>query len=106
MSEPYLEAMAMLLAVSYIPYAKSSKEKTDNIITFGHFEEGGFLSGTRNDMESGNEYDDDSTIPPLISEEKMGAMSSGDEYNSELMYMDVLEDIHDGSQYHPKINRI
>ena len=38
--QPYAEAMDIHLAVSYIPCAKSSKEKTDDIITFGKFEEG------------------------------------------------------------------
>ena len=32
-------------------------------------------------MKSSNEYDEDSTLVPLISEEEMDAMSSGDEYD-------------------------
>ena len=39
-SRPYLEAMAMLLAVTYTPYATSSKEQTSDVITFAQFEEG------------------------------------------------------------------
>ena len=35
---------------------------------FVHFEEGGLLSETCNDAESGDEYADDSMIPPLLSE--------------------------------------
>ena len=35
----------------------------------------------------------------------MDAMSSGDESDAETMSMDMLEDICDGSQYHPRINR-
>ena len=33
------------------------------------------LSETRDDAESGNESDDDSTMPPLTSEEEMYEMS-------------------------------
>ena len=58
----------MLPAVSYIPYAKSPKEKAGDIITFAQFEEEGLLSETRNDTGSGNKYDDDSTLATLISE--------------------------------------
>ena len=39
------------------------------MITFAQFEEGVLLSETRNDTESGNEYEDDSTHAKLISEE-------------------------------------
>ena len=47
----------MRLAVSYIPYAKYSKEKTVDIITFAQFEEGGLLSENHNDVETVNESD-------------------------------------------------
>ena len=40
MSRPYSEAMAMNPEVTYTPYDTSSKEKTDDIITFAQFEEG------------------------------------------------------------------
>ena len=40
-----------------------------NIITLAHFEEGGLLSETRDDTGSGNKYDDNSNMPPLISKE-------------------------------------
>ena len=61
--------MDMRPAVSYIPCDTHSKEQTDDIITFTQFEEGGLLSETRKNAESGNKSDDDSTIPPLISKE-------------------------------------
>ena len=48
-SRPYAEAMAMRPAVTYTPYATSSKEKTGDVITFTQFEEGNLLSETRND---------------------------------------------------------
>ena len=66
--------MVMRPAVSYTTYAISSREKTGYIITLARFEEGNLLSETHNllsetrdDTESGNESDDDSTMPPLIS---------------------------------------
>ena len=62
-------------ALSYIPYDTSSKEQTGDIITFAQFEEGGFLSESCNGMEIGNKYDDDSTLPPLFSEEEIDAIS-------------------------------
>ena len=45
-------------------------------------------------------------MPPLISKEEMDAMDSGDEIDDDLMSTDMLEDIHDRSQYQPKIYRI
>ena len=65
MSQPYAEAMDMIPAVSYIPYATYTREQTSKIITFTHFEEGDLLSETRNvfyetrdDTKSRNEYDE------------------------------------------------
>ena len=48
-SRPYSEAMVMRPAVTYTPYATSSKEQTDDVITFAQFEEGNVLTETRND---------------------------------------------------------
>ena len=56
-SRLYAEAMVMRLAVTYTPYATSSKEQTGDVITFAHFEEGNLISETRNDTESGDESD-------------------------------------------------
>ena len=39
-SRPYSEAMPIRPSVTYTPYATSSKEQTDNVITFAQFEEG------------------------------------------------------------------
>ena len=52
--------------VSYKPYAISLRVGNGDIIIFAQFEEGNVLSETRDDTESGNESDDDSTMPPLI----------------------------------------
>ena len=80
------------------------KEKTGNIIKFAKFEEGNLLSKTHNNTVS-NKKSDDSTLSPLINDEEMDAMSSGDESDAEPMSTDMLEDICYGSKYHPSINR-
>ena len=41
-------------SVTYTPCAKSLREKTGDIIMFAKFEEGGLLSETRDDAESGD----------------------------------------------------
>ena len=61
-SRPYSEAMEMCPAVTYTPYATSSREQTGDVITFAQFEEGTILTETRNDAESGDEYDSESFI--------------------------------------------
>ena len=43
-------------------YPTSSKEQTSDVITFAQFEEGGLISETRNDTESGDESDSESII--------------------------------------------
>ena len=50
-SRPYLEAIDMPPAVSYITYATSYDEQTGNIITFSQFEEGGLVETERNSEE-------------------------------------------------------
>ena len=54
---PYSEAIAMRPAVKYTPYTTSSREKTDDVITFAQFEEVNILTETRNNAESGDESD-------------------------------------------------
>ena len=61
-SQPYSEVMTMRLAVTYTPYATSSREQTGNVITFSQFEEGNILTETRNDAESGDESDSESIM--------------------------------------------
>ena len=90
--------------MSYITYSESPRDQTGNIITFTQFEECNLLSETRDDTEKSNKYDDNSTLPPLIIEEEMDEMSSGDGSDDEPMSTDMLEDIRDGSQYHPIIH--
>ena len=59
----------MCPSVTYAPCATSLREQTCDIITFTQFEEGDLLSETCNDAEIGDKSDDNSIIPPLISEE-------------------------------------
>ena len=61
-SRPYAEAMAMRPAVTYTPYATSSKEQSGDVITFAQFEEGDLISETRNNIESGDESDRESIM--------------------------------------------
>ena len=75
-SQPYAEAMAMRPAVTYTPYATSSKEQTGDIITFAQFEEGNILNKTHNDSESGDESDNESI---MMSKQDLDAINYGDE---------------------------
>ena len=94
----------MLPSVIYTPCATSSREQTGDIITFTQFEEGNLLSESCNDAESGDESDDNSVMPPLLSLEEMDAMYYGDESDHDSMFTAMLEDICDRSQYHPSVN--
>ena len=78
-SQPYSKAMAMHTTVTYRPCETSSREKSGDIIIFAQFEEGNILTKKFNDAESGDESDDDSIMPPLLSKEDMDTMDSGDE---------------------------
>ena len=95
----------MCTSVTYTPCATSSRGQTGDIIMFTQFEEGGLLSETRNDAESSGKSDDNSIILPLLSEEEIDVMDSGDEPYDDPIYMHMLEDICDGSQSHPNVNR-
>ena len=105
-SRTYSEAMAMHPSFSYIPCDASSKEQTGDMITFAQFKEGYLLSEAREDAESDNEINDDSIMPPLLTLEEIDALDSGDDSDDEPMSTEMLEDIRDGNQYHPNVNRI
>ena len=68
-------------AVTYTPCAMSSRGKTGNIITFAQFQEGGILTKTCNDAESGDESDDESIF----------TIDYGDESDHDLIYREMLE---------------
>ena len=44
-------------------------------------------------------------MPPLINKEEIYTMDSGDESEDKPMSTDMLEDICDGSNSHPSINK-
>ena len=92
----------MCPAVTYSPYAMSLREQTGDLITFAQFEEGNILTKTRNDAESGDEYDNESI---MMSKQDMDAINSDDESDHDLISTEMLEDIRDGSQNHPNVNR-
>ena len=89
-------------AVTYAPYATSPKEQNGNIITFAQFEEENILTETCNDAESGDESDNKSI---MMSEQDMENINSGDELDHDLISTQMLQDIRDGSQTHPNINK-
>ena len=105
-SQPYSEAMVMRTFVTYILCATSLRGETGNIITLTQFEEGKILTKNRNDVEIGDKSDDNSIMPPLLSEEEIDAMDSGDDSDHDLISTDMLEDISDGSRSHPNVNQI
>ena len=94
--------MTMFPAVTYTPYATSSKEKTGDVITFAQFEEGNIFTETRNDAESGEKSDNESI---MMSKQDMEDINSGDESDHDLISTGMLEDIHDRSQTHTNFNR-
>ena len=94
--------MAMRPAVTYTPYATSSKEQTGDVITFAHFEEGNLLSENRNDTESGDESDSESI---MMSEKDMENLDETEKFDEGLISTEMLQDICDGNQNHPKINK-
>ena len=61
--------MAIHPAVTYITCATSSREQTGDIIIFAQFEEGDLLSETNDDVESCDNSNEDSIMPPLTSKE-------------------------------------
>ena len=44
-------------------------------------------------------------MPPMLSEEDIDAMDSGNESDHDLIPTEMLEDIRDGSQTHPNVNK-
>ena len=101
-SRPYSEAMEMRPAVTYAPYATSSKEQTGDIITFAQFEEGNILTETCNDAESGDESNNESIT---MREQDMENIDSSDESDHDLISTEMLHDIRDGSHTHLNFNK-
>ena len=94
--------MAIRPAVTYNPYATSSKEQTGDVITFAQFEEGDLLSKTRNDTESCDESDSESI---MMSEKDMENLDETEKFDNDLISTETLHDIRDGNQTHPKMDK-
>ena len=103
--QPYSEAMAVRPYETYTPCATSSREQTGDIITLEQFEQENLLSETNKDTEIGDESDDDSMMPPLLSKEDMDAMNSGNDSDHDPISTELLEDIRERSQSHLNVNR-
>ena len=92
----------MRLAVTYTPYATSSREKTGDVITFAQFEEGNILTETRSDTESGEKSDSESL---MMNKQDMENLDSNEQSDHDLISMEMLEDIREGSQTHMTDNK-
>ena len=94
--------MAMRPEVTYTPYATSSREQTGDVIAFAKFQGGDILTETRNGAESGDKSDNKSI---MMSEQDMENLDSNEQSDHDLISMEMLEYIRDGSQTHPTINK-
>ena len=94
--------MAMRPAVMYTPYATSFIEQTGNLITFTQFEEGKILIETLNDAKSDDESDNKYI---MMSEQDMENLDEKEKSDHDLISTEMLEDIRDGSQTQPNVNR-
>ena len=94
--------MAMHPAVTYTPYATSSKEKIGNVITFAQFEEGNILTETCNNGESCEESDSKSL---MMKEQYMENIDSNKNFDHDLISTEMLQYILDRSQTHPTVNK-
>ena len=92
----------MCPAVTYTPYATSSKEKTGDVITFTQFEEGNSLNETRNDTESDDGPDSESM---MMSDRDMENLGETEKFDEGLISTELLQDIRDRNQNHPKVNK-
>ena len=92
----------MCPTVTYTPYAASSKEQTGDVITFAQFEEGNLLTETCNDTESGDESDSESI---MMSKKDMENIGETEMFDDDLISTEMLHDIRDGNQTHPKIDK-
>ena len=88
--------------VTYTPYATSSKEQTRDIITFAQFQEGDWISETRNDTESDDESDSQSL---MMSKKDIENIDENEKFDDYLISTETLHGICDGNQTHPKIDK-
>ena len=88
--------------MTYTLYVISSRGQTGNIITFAQSEEVDIITETRNDAESCNKSDNKSF---MMSEQDMENLDSNEESYHDIISTEMLEDIRDGSQTHPNVNK-
>ena len=100
-SQPYAEAMAMRLTVTYTPYSTSSEEQTVDVITFTQFEEGTLLTETRNDTESCDKSNNKSL---MMNEQDMENLDSNEKSDDDHISTETVHGISDGNQTHPNVN--
>ena len=74
-------------SVTYTSYATSSKEQTGDVITSAQFEEGNILTETRNDTESGDEYDSKSLT---MNKQDIENLDEKERYNNDLISLEIL----------------
>ena len=79
-----------------------SPPQTGDVITFAQFEEGNILTETRNNAESCDESDSKSI---MINKQDMENIDSNEQSDDDHISMKILEDILDGSQTHPNIDK-
>ena len=77
-SRPYSEVMAIRPTVMCTQYATSSKEQTEDVITFAQFEEGNILTETRNNTESGDKSDNESL---MMNKQDMENLDSNEKFD-------------------------
>ena len=92
--------LEMRPAVTYTPYATSSKEQTGDVITFAEFEEGNLISETRNDTESDDEFNSESI---MMSKKDMENLEGKEKFDDDLISTETLHDICGRNQTHPII---
>ena len=91
-SRPYSEAMVVRPAVTYTLYATSSKEQTGDVITFAQFEEGGLLTETCNNTESGDESGSESL---MMNKQDMENLDEKEMFDDDDISTETLENIRD-----------
>ena len=101
-SRPYAEVMAMRPAVTYTPYATSSKEQTGDVITFAQFKDRDLISETRKNTESGDESDSESI---MMSEKGMENLDETEKFDDDLISTETLHNIREKNQTHLKIDK-
>ena len=71
------------------------------MITFTQFEEGGLLTETRNDTESGDESNSESLI---MNKQDMENLDEEEKSDDDHISTKTLHDIRDVNQTHPNVN--